>query len=104
MSVACSNIHKNLLKRNLLKRRDADHLQNFPERLGQVHSLLGDRHQEKGGHGGPYLDPYTVWRGTEKSAQAQVLFDPAEEQLDGPASAIDQRNYQGIEIECTAVP
>ena len=74
-------------------------MQNLPERLQQVFALPGDRDHEKGGQGGPELNPHPVRRGAEKSAQSQVLFEPTKEKFDGPAAAIDQRDDQGSECK-----
>jgi len=99
MFVACINIRKKLFQRYLLHRRNTDDLQNFPERQRQVLPLLGAGDQEIGGQRGPYLDPHTVGRRAEESAQPQVLFDPAEEQLDGPTTPVDQRDDHRIQSE-----
>ena len=99
MLVACINIRKKLSHRDLLHRRNTDDLQNSPEGQRQMLPLLGAGDQEIGGQRGPYLDPHTVGRRAEESAQPQVLFDPAEEQLDGPTTPVDQRDDQGVQVE-----
>ena len=50
---------------------------------------FGDRDQQVRTDRRPDLDSDAVGACGEESAQAQVLFDPAEEQLDLPAAAVD---------------
>ena len=83
MSGACINNRKELRERNLLHGGDTDDLQNLPERLRQVQPALGDGDQEIRADGRPDLHAHAVEGSAVKSAQAQVLFDPTKEQLDG---------------------
>ena len=99
MYFACINSRKKFWKSYLLHRGDADNLQNFPKGLPQVQPALGDGHEQIGADGRPDLHPHTVGGSAEETPEAQMLFDPAEEQLDGPASAIDLGDEQRREVE-----
>lgn len=83
----------------MLNRRDTDNLQNLPERLWQVQPAFCYSDEQVGRQRGPDLDTYAIERRAVKAPQAQVLFYPAKEQLDGPASAIDLGDDQGGELE-----
>src|ERR1035437_2308691 len=96
---SCIESHKKLLDRDLLHRGNTDDLEDFPEGLRKVEPVLGDGDQKVGTDRRPDLDAYTVEGSAVKSPQSQVLFDPAKEQLDGPAAAVDLRDHQGVQLE-----
>jgi hypothetical protein len=60
----------------------------------QVGLLLGDGNKHVGGHGAPDLHLHCVLARAQKALDAQMLFDPLEEQLDLPAIFIQGGNAQ----------
>src|ERR1700722_1553159 len=60
-------------------------------------ALLGDGDQQVGAQRGPDLHPHTVGRVAQKTAQAEVLFDPTEEKFDTPAATVNLRDGEGFE-------
>lgn len=63
-------------------------------------SGLGEAQQQKGDQGHRDLDTHGILRGADEAGDLEGLLDPAEEQLDGPASAIELGNVlcAGIEV------
>ncbi len=61
--------------------------------------LLGNRYKQVGAQRRPDLHAHAVGRGTEKAAQAQMLFDPTPEQFDTPSAAVDLRDEQRFELK-----
>ena len=57
--------------------------------------FLDNGDQNVGSHGAPDLRLHCVLAGAEESINAQVLFDPFEEQLDLPAAFVQSRDRQG---------
>ena len=57
--------------------------------------LLQDGDEQVNGDGRPDLGVHGVGRGAVKGFDAQVLFEPFEEQFDLPASAIEPADGQG---------
>ena len=99
MFESCINTGKQFRERYLLHRGDAHDLQNFPEGLRQVQSLLGDGDEPIGADRRPDLHAHPVEGRAVETAQAQVLLDPAEEQFDGPTSAVDLSDDQRLQVE-----
>src|SRR5437016_5640700 len=52
-------------------------------------SSLGQAQQQKGDECDRNLDAYGILRGADEAGDLEGLLDPAEEQLDGPASAVE---------------
>ena len=99
MSGPCINRCKQLWESDLLHGGDADDLQDFPERLRQVKPALGDGHKQIGTDRRPDLHPHAVEGSALETSQAQVLLDPAKEQLDGPTRAINLCDDQRRQVE-----
>ena len=57
--------------------------------LLQFQRLLEGGHQEISADGRPDLNAHRVVGGADERADAQVLFDPAKEQLDLPAGLVE---------------
>lgn len=95
MSISCIDFRKQFGESDLLHGGDTENLQDFPKRVGQVQPTFRDGHQEACAN----LHPHAVEGSAVESAQAQVLLDPAEEQLDRPSPAIDLGDDQGIQVE-----
>ena len=55
--------------------------------------LAGERHREIDADGGEQLQPHGVLAGAIKGLETQAVFEPAEEQLDLPALAMELRNH-----------
>ena len=90
MLISCIKFRKQFWQRYLLERGSADDLQDFIHRWREIPLLLGDGDKQVGAECGPDLNPHAVRRVAEKSAQTQVLLDPAKEKFDGPAAPIDR--------------
>ena len=99
MVVSCINFRKKRMQRKFLECGNRDDLQNLMKTAGQGIFALGDRDEQVGAQRRPDLDANSIGRGAEKSAQAQVLLDPTEEQLDRPAAAVNLRDDQRFEVE-----
>ena len=80
---------KQLNQRYFLQAAEADDLQNSVQALTERVFLLRDAQQEVGTDRGPDLDAHAVAVVADETAQTKVLLDPAEEQLDLPATAVD---------------
>ena len=63
-------------------------------------SGLGQAQQQKGDECDRDLDSHGILGGADEAGDLEGLLDPAEEQLDGPASAVEISNLlcAGIEI------
>ena len=95
---------KQFNQRHFLQAGETDDLQNLVQALTERVFLLRDSHQEVGADRGPDLDAHSVGVVAEETAQAKVLLDPAEEQLDLPATAVDlgdreRRQMKGVRQE-----
>jgi len=60
----------------------------------QIEFFLDDGHQHIDGDGGPDLRPDRILRGPIERLDAQMLLDPAKEQLDFPTALIELSNRQ----------
>jgi hypothetical protein len=56
----------------------------------------GDAEQEVGDHRGDHLETNGIFRAAEKLPQLEMLFDPAEEELDLPADFIKRSRRPGV--------
>ena len=65
----------------------------------QSETLFEDSNQKVDTDGYPYLSLHAVERGTKESFDAQILFDPFEEQLDQPSFVVDLGNGQRSDAE-----
>src|SRR5580698_6746449 len=92
-------IRKQLGQRHFLKSGDRDNLQNLVQAAGKSQSPFGNRHQEICAYGTPNLNADTVGMSGEKSAQPQVLLDPAEKQFDLPSLAVNGGDGQSGQLE-----
>ena len=61
--------------------------------------LLRDSHLKIGADRGPYLNAHAAGVVAEETAQAKVLLDPAEKQLDLPATAVDFGDREGGQMK-----
>lgn len=95
----CIGFHNQFLPRDLLKRGNADELQDFIQRGRKVLSLLGNSDKQAGAQDRPDLDPDAVGRCAEESALAQMLHEPAPEQLGAPTTLGDLSDEQGRQGE-----
>jgi len=88
----CAN---QLIQRGFLEHRDAQNLQKSVERDRQRQFLLDDGRQDINRDGHPDLYLHRIFGGSVKCLDPEVLFDPAEEQLDLPAELVKQGDGQG---------
>jgi len=79
---SCIVFCKQLKERHFLKCRDRHNLQNLMKATREREFAFGDRDQQVRTDRRPDLDSDAVGACGEESTQAQVLFDPAEEQFD----------------------
>ena len=92
------DVGKSLQKRGFLEDGNTDDLENFVEASAQIELLLHNRDEQVDGYRDPDLSLQRVWGGSVEHLDAQMLFDPFEEQFDLPAAAIklgDGRRRQG---------
>ena len=68
---------------------NAQKLQSSVECARQFHLLVNDRDHQIGGHSDPYLRLHCVGTCAVEVLDAQMLFDPPEEQLDAPAHLVE---------------
>jgi hypothetical protein len=92
-------IDKYLSYRFFLKKRYAQNLQNCVERLFEFEFLFQDGNKDEDRQGNPDLRVDRVERGAIEGLDAQMLFDPFEEQFDLPARAIDLGDRDSIQQE-----
>src|SRR4051812_43838297 len=62
----------------------------------------GDAQQQKSNHRGQDLQANGVFRTAEKGADFEMLLEPAKQQLDLPAFAIERRNRAGRALQIVA--
>ena len=67
--------------------------------LGPSEPFGDDGRRHVNGHGDPYLDLDGVGRPPEEALDAQVLFDPAEEEFDLAAVLVKPGHHQGRQLE-----
>jgi hypothetical protein len=87
-------IRKQLIQRDFLERCYAQNLQKSVERKLQGQPFLDDRDERVNCDGHPDLRPHRVLRSPIERLDPQVLFDPAEEQLDPPAKLVELGDRQ----------
>src|SRR3972149_2949849 len=86
---------KEFRQRCFLEWRDADDLKDFVQTWFQLPGLLQYGDEQAGAHRGPDLNAHRVRGIADEMADAKVLFDPAEEQFDLPAGAIQLGDLEG---------
>lgn len=74
---------------------NAQKLQSSVERAGQIELLVEDCDYQVGGHGNPDLRLHRVGTCAVVMFDAQMSFDPAEEQLDAPSRLVKHGDGQG---------
>lgn len=77
------------MERHFLKGMNAQQLQSSVQGAGQRQLLVEDGHHQVNGHGNPNLGLHGVGACSVVVFDAQVAFDPAEEQFDPPAQTVD---------------
>ncbi len=80
---------------------NAQKLQSSVECARQFHLLVNNRDHQIGGHSDPYLRLHRVGTCAVEVLDAQMLFDPPEEQLDAPAHLVEhghgeRRDFQVV--------
>ena len=78
----------------MLQKRNTQDLQNGVEAPIDMEPLLDDRHQHIDRDGDPDLSLHRVLGGAEKRLDAQVLFDPLEEEFDLPSAPVKFRDRE----------
>jgi hypothetical protein len=92
-------IGKCLNYRGFLEQRQAENLQDFAEAPFALEFLANDGYQHVHADGDPYLGLHRVLACAVERFDAQVLFDPFEEQFHLPAALVQPGNGQGGQIE-----
>lgn len=92
-------IGKYLLQRHCFEHGQAQDLKNCVETERDVEALFDDGHQHVHRHRIPDLGAHGILGGAVEGLDAQVLFDPFEEQFDLPATAVQFGNGQGRQGE-----
>ena len=62
--------------------------------MPKVQTFLRNGNDEVGGYGNPDLRLHGVLAGAQERLDAQMLFDPFEEQLDLPAALVERADRQ----------
>ena len=86
---------ESLIYGRFLEERDAENLEHCVEVQPQLESLPGNRDQQVTADGRPHLGLDRVFRRAVESLDAQVLFDPLEEQLDLPPAPVQVGDHVG---------
>src|SRR5450759_3021498 len=92
-------ISKRLNYRGFLEQRQAENLQNFAETPFALQFLTNDGHQNIHTDRNPHLGLHRVLACAVEAFDAQVLFDPFEEQFHLPSALVQRGNGQGAQIE-----
>lgn len=79
---------KYLLYRHLLEKHNVENLQNFAKAVRESEFFLDNGHQHVDADRNPDLGLDGIVAGAEKGFDAQILFDPFEEEFDVPATLI----------------
>ena len=87
------------MDRNFLERVNAQKLQSSVQCSGQIQLLVDDGHHEVNGDRNPDLSLHRIGAGSEVMLDAQVAFDPAEEQFDLPSQPVDLRHGQCRDLQ-----
>ena len=77
------------MDRNFLKRMNTQELESSVESAGELELLVKDGHHEVNGHRNPYLGLHRIGAGTEVVFDAEVTFDPFEEEFDLPSRLVE---------------
>ena len=78
---------------------DAQELENSVEGAGQPELLVQDGDHDVSAHRDPDLGPHRVGAGAVVVFDAQVAFDPLEEEFDLPPGFVEQGHAQGGDPE-----
>jgi hypothetical protein len=81
--------HKCFMKRGVFKRMDAQNLQSSVDGTGKIELLVKDGDEQVNARGNPDLGSHVMGRGAVAALDAQMLFEPAKEQFDVPAQAVE---------------
>ena len=87
------------MQRRFFKGMDAQKLQGSVQGAGQLELLVEDGDYQADRHGNPDLRLHGVGTGAEEVADAQVAFDPAEEECDLPAQAVNLGDSPSRDVE-----
>src|SRR5208282_6093364 len=79
--------------------RDAQNLQDFVQAEVEAELLFEDGHQDVDADCHPHLRLHGVLGVAVEGSDMQMLFDPAKEQLDLPARAVELRDEQGRQVK-----
>ena len=93
------DVVKQLIEWCFFKECETENLQNCVERRRHVQALFDDGDEHVDGDRDPDLGFDGIFRGAEKSLDAQVLLDPFEKQLHLPAALVELCNGQRRQIE-----
>ena len=77
------------MDRHLLKRMNTQKLEGSVESAGELKLLVKDGHHEVNGHCNPDLGLHRIGARTEVVFDAQVAFDPFEEEFDLPSRLVE---------------
>ena len=77
----------------------ADHLQHSAHALVDPAGLIENGHHQVCAHSDPDLGLHSVFAQAVEGFNAKVLLDPFEEEFDLPASFVDFRDHNGVDLE-----
>ncbi len=77
---------------HMLEQCDTQNLETFVEAVIEAEILFEDGHQDVHADGDPHLSLHGVDRRAVEGLDAQVLFDPLEEQLNVPPAVVELRD------------
>jgi hypothetical protein len=77
------------MDRHLLKGMNTQKLESSVESTREFELLVKDGHHEVNGHCNPDLGLHRIGTGAEVVFDAQVAFDPLEEELDLPTALVE---------------
>jgi len=77
------------MDRNFLKRMNAQKLEGSVESAWELELLVEDGHHQVNGHCNPDLALHRIGTGAEVVFDAQVAFDPFEEEFDLPSRLVE---------------
>ena len=87
------------MESHFFKRVNAQKLQSSVEASGQLQLLVKDGHHQVNAHRDPDLSLHRIRARPVVMLDAQVAFDPAEEEFDSPAQAVKLGHAQGGDVE-----
>ena len=83
-----------MIERHFFEEGDAKYLQNCVEIQLQMEAFSDDGNKDIGGNGDPDLGFYRIDGSTVEGLDAEMLFDPLEEQFDLPSAFVECGNGQ----------